>query len=364
MQAIIFIVLFILMELFFRGCCGWQAGTWYNDFKVQDKPEYEPRFVSDEQGINHILRMSNMLMVGSVINRQGFRDSMDYTPESIAALRKNTGKEVVMFIGDSYVEGCCPDKMSNAFPDLINHTNKYAVLNLGVAGTDPLQYELIAKKYIPLFKPDRVVVAVYFGNDLHTGGRQPTPGIPILYPFKNNKWIYSVAPEDMTGKTGYAFKSAEEAYQFYINMYTLKGDDCNIFEKAISHSVIFSKVYLGIRLGILYNKWEGVNKNIPKRNDTLIIYNHLKYIKDLCDSLKTPSVFVGIPEPKQAEDAEKLKSRYQPYFKDLSWAVPYNLTLKDYDGKEMYNHFNTEGSKKYADFLEKILDASPKKTMY
>jgi hypothetical protein len=356
-QAIIFSVLFILAELFFRGCFGWQPGTWFNDLRMQENPEYEPRFSSDEQGINHILRTSNILMPGAVINRQGFRDSMDYTPTDIESLKKNTGKEVVMVIGDSYVEGCCPDNMSKTFTDIVNRTNKYAILNLGVAGTDPLQYELVAKKYIPLLKPDRVVIAVYFGNDLLTGARKPTPNIPILYPFKNNKWIYSVAPVEIAGKEGYTFKSAEEAYQFYIDNYTLKGDKSNLFENSIGHSVILSKLYLGIRQGIRHNQWQKIAATLPKRNDTLLTYKHLRSIKDFCDSLHTPTIFIGIPQPREAEDAGELKVRYQPYFKDIFWSVPYNLTLKDYDGKEMSNHFNNEGSKKYAEFLEKALDA-------
>ncbi|PBQ30980.1 hypothetical protein CNR22_04075 [Sphingobacteriaceae bacterium] len=363
-QAIVFIIFFILAELFFRGCCGWQPGTWFNDLKMQEKPEYEPRFTSDNQGINHILRTSNILMPGTVINRQGFRDTMDYTPAAIESLRKNTGKEVVMVIGDSYVEGCCPDNMSKTFTDIVNRTNKYAILNLGVAGTDPLQYELVAKKYIPLLKPDRVLVVVYFGNDLLTGARKPTPGVPILYPFKNNKWIYSVAPAEIAGKEGYTFKSADEAYQFYIDNYTLRGHKNNLFEKTIGYSVILSKVYLGIRQGIRHNQWQKIAATLPNRNDTLLTYEHLRSIKYFCDSLLTPAVFIGIPQPREAADAEKLRARYQPYFKDLLWSVPYNLTLKDYDGMEMFNHFNNEGSKKYADFLEKTLDAGAVKTAH
>lgn len=358
-QVSIFLVLFVIVEIFLR-IFGMTAGSAINDFKAQDDPEYVERFVSDEKGINHIQPGNSMLMPGTVINGQGFRGAMAYTPRSVDSVRKSTGKEIVMIIGDSYVEGCCADNVSNSFPDLINRSEKYTVLNFGVAGTDPLQYELVAKKYVALLKPDYVVVAIYFGNDISFFKRQPTPYVPLTFPFKDNKWIFQVAPDYLAGKANYSFKSEKEAYGFFVNNYTLKGSNRNVFEKAFSYSVIFSKIYLAIELKRKLWRWQALNKNTPVINGNEVTHERLKAIASICDSLKTRCLFVGIPAPKEAEAGAALKIKYQPAFKNITWFVPYNFTLKDYDGSEAANHFNNAGHEKYAGFVIDLLDNTKK----
>lgn len=146
-----------------------------------------------------------------------------------------------MIIGDSYVEGCCPDTVTNSFPDIINRNGNLKGLNMGISGTDPLQYQLVAQKFLPLLKPNKVVVVFYFGNDILTFERKATPFAPLTFPFKNNKWLFGVAPNHLSQKLNYSFKTADEAYQFYIDKYTLTGSDRNFMEKTFSYSVIFLK---------------------------------------------------------------------------------------------------------------------------
>jgi hypothetical protein len=355
-QLLVFLALFVLAELLLR-LFGFRAGTLLDDFKPDAHPVYQPRSVSDERGMNYIkVSDKRLLMPGAVINQQGFRGNIPYTPTAVDSLRKSTGREIVMIIGDSFVEGCCPDSVAHSFPDLINQHGRYWVLNFGIAGTDPLQYKLVAQKYVPLLKPDRVVVVSYFGNDLLSYKRVPTPGIPETYPFENNRWLNPMAENYLSDKLNYKFKTADEAYQFYMDHYTLRGKSRNLFERTISYSVIFSKLYLMVERYITRRYWI---KRLPYSetvNSYAQAYEQFHAISALCDSLKIPCLFAGIPEPKEADDVPALRARYQPMFKEIPWSVPYNFTTDDYTGKTMANHYNTAGHKKYAGFIEELLD--------
>lgn len=355
-QLLVFICLFVLVEIVLR-LFGMKAGTLIDDFKIQENPVYEPRFTADELGINYIDENATSLMLGTKINKQGFRDFINYTPEIIDSIKNQAKKEIVMIIGDSYVEGCCPDTVINSFPDIINGNSNFKVLNMGISGTDPLQYQLIAQKYLPLLKPNKVVVVFYFGNDILTFERKATPYAPLTFPFKDNKWLFGVAPNHLSQKLNYSFKSADEAYQFYIDKYTLTGSDRNFIEKSLRYSVIFSKIYLYIEhrnarklwesKGIVYN-WDGFD----------IAHKRLASIQKTADSLNIGVVFVGIPSPEEAANNEDLKKKYKTLFKEIKWDAPTNLTKDDYDGMNISNHFNNNGHEKYAEFLKKIIEAS------
>ncbi len=351
-QLLILLLLFVLLEIILR-IFGMRAGTLIDDFKVQDHPVYEPRFYADENGINYLVKDAKNLMLGTVVNEQGFRSKINYTPQTIDSIRKATNKKIIMIIGDSFVEGCCADTVTNSFPDLINREDSYIVLNMGISGTDPLQYKLVAKKFIPLLKPDLVITAFYFGNDILTLKRIPEPNVPLTFPFKNNKWIFSISPNHLTGKLNYNFKSAQEAYLFYVNNYTLHGNNRNWFEKTIKYSVCFSKIYLAIQHKWLQRKW-AKNYRGYTINANDIAYNHLNELKTECIKDSTKYMFVGIPAPTEA--TENLKEKYKTVFNEIEWYSPTNLTKHDYDGMQLSNHLNNEGHKKYADFLIKLID--------
>jgi hypothetical protein len=354
-QFFVFLALFIFVEIILR-LFGMKAGTLIDDFKIQENPVYEQRFTADEMGINYIKKGATTLMLGTKINEQGFRDTINYTPEIIDSLKTIAKKKIVMIVGDSYVEGCCPDTVTNSFPDIINRNSKYKVLNLGISGTDPLQYQLVLQKYAPRLKPDIIVVAFYFGNDILTFERSATPYAPLTFPFKDNKWLFGVAPNHLSQKLNYSFETAKEAYQFYIDKYTLAGKDRNYIEKVFRYSVICSKLYLYIEhrnsrklwesKGIVYN-WDGFD----------IAHKRLSAIRKVADSLQIKTVFVGIPSPEEATNKENLKEKYKTLFKEIELDVPTNLTKEDYDGMNISNHFNNAGHKKYAIFLEQVIES-------
>jgi hypothetical protein len=353
-QFAVFVGLFLLAEIVLRFI-GMKAGTLIDDFIVEDKPVYQPRFLSDENGINRIIADTNTLMLGSVINKQGFRGNFDYTPLAVDSLRNVTKQKVIMVIGDSYVEGCCADTVTNSFPDLVSRNVNYEVLNFGVAGTDPLQYALIAEKYVEELRPDKVVVVVYLGNDIIVSKRTPTPGIPLSFPFKNNKWLFSITPDNLSGTFNYVLKTPEEAYKFYLDKYTLKGKTRNLFEKTISFSVIFSKLYLFIEHKIATKKWQSKNPNY-KIDVSAATYENLKRTQIACQKASVPLEFLVIPAPLESKDTSAIREKYSIYFKNIPWFIPSGLEPEDYDGLDIGNHFNNQGHQKYAKFLLNHLD--------
>lgn len=349
----VFLALFLLLEIILR-LFGMRAGTLIDDFKVEDEPVYEARFLSDSMGINHILPDAKNLMAGTVINEQGFRSSYNFTSHIVDSIRQKTKEEILMMVGDSFVEGCCADSVTNSFPDLIDRDKKYTVLNFGVSGTDPLQYELLVKRYVEELRPDRLIVVIYFGNDIVNFNRIATPNIPLTYPFKNNKWLYSVAPNNLSRRQSYVFKNYREAYDFYVEHYTLKGENRNLFEKSIQFSILFSKIYLYVEHKLAKWKWEREHSDL-RYDGMAILHKNLVSIASSCDSAQVPYLFVGIPAPLEAKEGKLLKTKYAAAFKDLKWFVPEDLTLKDYDGSSIANHLNRQGHKKYAEFLKEVL---------
>lgn len=141
---------------------------------------------------------------------------------------------------------------------------------------------------------------------------------------------------------------------FYMDHYTLKGKTRNWFEKSISYSVLFSKIYLLAEHRYARYTWEkqnpGLHLDVNVLNQT-----HLKQIANACDSAKVPYVFIAIPMPTEASLGKVLKEKYKDLFGDIKWYVPENLSLEDYDGKSTANHFNNKGHLKYSEFLKEVL---------
>jgi lysophospholipase L1-like esterase len=351
-QLLVFLMLFFFVEIVLR-LFGFKAGTLIDDFKVQDNPQFLKRFAVDELGINKFSTEVDGRMLGTVVNKEGFRSNIEYTKQVIDSIKNTTGKKVVMIIGDSFVEGCCADTVSNSFPDIVNRDKSYLVLNFGISGTDPVQYRLIAQKYIPLLKPDVVVICFYFGNDIFTLVRKPEPYVALTYPFMDNKWIFGIAPNHLSGKLNYNFKTPMEAYNFYVDRYTMCGKNRTWYEKIIKHSVCFSKLYLTIEHYQLKKKWEKQSTKAMVVNTDEIAYTDLNAIREVGKQENTDIIFVGIPAPYEVD--EDIFKKYSKNLKDIEMFLPTNLATNDYDGMNAANHFNNLGHKKYASFLLDVL---------
>lgn len=105
----------------------------------------------------------------------------------------------------------------NSFTDILL-ARGYLVYSAGIPGTDPAQYAAIAKKYVPILKPDMIIVCFYPGNDLLPFPREPLPLRP--HEHMTNAGFFESAPE---GK----YLDAHEAYSYYRKLITIPSNSAN-----------------------------------------------------------------------------------------------------------------------------------------
>jgi colanic acid/amylovoran biosynthesis glycosyltransferase len=346
-----FLVVFLLVEISLR-IFGFKPGVIEDFYFHRGEVHYDSLLYADELGITHIMEDAQLIVSGE-INSEGFFSSVEFTPESMNAIRK-TGRKIVMLIGDSYTQGCCADDFSATFAQIINQSDRYEVLNFGVPGADPVQYRLIVEKYAPILKPDLILVAVYGGNDILEYDRTAKPFVPLSYPIKNGPWLNSEGPIYLT-KQGTFFKNFNEAKAHYFDYFSLWSDESNFFEKTIRYSVLLSRPYLKWKTK---RRFEEIKYQMPKKMNEMPYSNqNLRLLSSVSADLKIPVQFTLIPSPSDVSEKRDLIKKYNFVFEDLDHCAYTNdLKVEDYDGLADANHFNNQGHRKYAKFLLRIID--------
>jgi len=359
-QFLVFLILFVLLEISLR-IVGFKPGVLEDWYYQSGEVEWDPVLYGDEMGITHHSQEGNFI-TDQVLNTEGFMSEVEYTAHAMDSLRA-LGKKIILLVGDSYTQGCCAESYRNSFAALLNTSEEYEVLNFGVGGTDPLHYELVVKKYLPLLKPDLVSINVYLGNDQMDYDRTPKPFVPVCYPVKNGPWLSSEAFINLRPENTY-FKNFEGAKKFFYSYYSLNSEDATWYEKIIRQSIIFSRIYLYV--GLRSAEIEFREKQ-PNRNATSAVskppftYQHLKEIQQFCTELATPVLFTAIPSPENINNGEDIKRKYHHLFEDLTWESVSGIVPEDYDGKKRSNHFIDSGHRKYATFLKQRIEEVLKK---
>lgn len=350
-RFIIFLVFFLIAEVVLR-VIGFKPGVIDNFYYHRGELVYDSILYGDEFGITHATRDAQVI-TGAEINSEGFFSSVEFTPESIEAI-KDSGQKVVMLIGDSYTQGCCADHFNASFAQLLNNQDDFVVLNFGIPGADPVQYRLIVEKYAQILHPDLIVLAVYGGNDILEYDRTAKPYVPLSYPIKGGPWLNSEGPIYLT-KQGTYFKSFDEAKSHYFEYFSLWGEESSIFEKKIRNSIILSKPYL---------IWKRNKRNAQIRHQMPESLERMPYSFQNLDSLKStansqgiPVLFSLIPSPSDVESQVDLEVKYGFVFNEIEYFSPDNLKVSDYDGLSDANHFNNQGHQKFADFLRTLIES-------
>ena len=350
-RLIVFLVLFLIAEIGLR-MVGYKPGVIEDFYYHRGDVAHDSILYGDELGITHFVDQKQTVMTNGELNSQGFFGSIEFTPESIAVIRK-TGKKIVMLIGDSYTQGCCADDYNASFASILNESDEYEVLNFGIPGADPVQYRLIVEKYAERLKPDLIFVAVYGGNDILEYDRTPKPFVPLSYPIKNGPWLNSEGPIYLT-KQGTYFKNFNEAKEHYFEFFSMWSDDANFFEKTIRYSVILSRPYLKWKTK---QRFKEVESQMPKNLDRQpYSKQNLTQLRGRADELKIPVYFALIPSPSDVSSKLNLRKKYNFVFGQNTYDVPENLTIEDYDGVSDGNHFNNVGHRKYASFIKEIIE--------
>jgi hypothetical protein len=336
-QVSLVAIALVVIEIVFR-LLGYQPGNmapnWIN-FAPVDTLIVSDLFYANKEGI--LIANRNDSTHSEHINSDGFR-SKEFS-------QIDSGKKKILFIGDSFTWGFSAKPITgNCFADIIQKETPYEVINLGVPGADPPQYAALAKKYIPLFKPDVVFVVFFMGNDLMMYDRTIAPYKAVHY-YTNAGVIYA----DMDGRH---FNSAREAYDYVsADKYFLSKPD-NIFEKIVAESAVLSCIY-SFRFRIMEKaRYEKTVK------DTRITKQYLNAIKETAKQYQVPVRFVLIPENKEADKGiEAYSEKYGDLLKDSFlkdyWLIP--PTKRAYFNDYPDGHLNNEGHRFYADYLKEFL---------
>lgn len=349
-QLLVFFGLFLAVEIVLR-IFGFKPGVAQDFYYQRGDVVYDSVLYADEAGITHLVS-TGVFARDQVINREGFHSEIEFTPEAMDSVRA-TGKKIVLLVGDSYTQGCCPYSYTQSFAYLLNKSGEYEVLNFGIGGTDPLHYELVVKKYAPILKPDLVSVAVYLGNDEMAYDRTAKPYIPVCYPVKEGHWLSSEAYVNVRPPNTY-FKNFGEARDFFYTYYSLNGDNAIWYERMIRPSIILSRIYLYFKIKREEGKMVFDKKLLPDKPP--FTYNHLQGIQDFCDSLHIPVVFSAIPSPPDIADQVNIRKNYAHFFKTLKWDYVKGIKPEDYNGSSVAAHFVESGHRKFARYLKRQYD--------
>lgn len=355
-QIGIFLSLLLLVDVVMQ-LAGMRAGTIDNNIYPLDTLIYEPRYQADSLGISSFFQSG--VIAEHVVNKQGFISAFDFDRTVIDSLRQHKDQPVVMMVGDSYTEGCCAWPSDQSFGDFLERDDEYILLNFGIGATGIFQYQLILEKYVSELQPDLVVIPFYFGNDIASFPRPVTPYVPICYTIKDYAWLNSVGPHYLMADYPKAyFESPEEAYQFYLNSFTLWGDTVTSFQKIIRHSAIASKLYLAQREKQRLKKWDDFYYTEDK--DSAVTLPVLHRMNEICQAANVPLIFLGTPSPKDAINQVDLEQKYGRYFLESKCYYPEisQFSEEDYDGTETANHFNNAGHLKFYEFVRPVIRKS------
>ncbi len=292
------------------------------------------------------------------VNKEGFYSPFDYTPEVANAFKKE-GKKIVFVIGDSFTEGVFDSSFSyvETFAQrLKTMQHDYAVFVFGVGGSDPLNYRLITEKYVPLLKPDVVIIAFCGSNDVMSYDRIATPGIP-LYWQTNAGWLLSNVPEELSGTNNLILASAQQAYYYYKKAITLNGQDSGL-PRFCSRLCFTTQLYFKFKTlkHFIVKKPDGAHRLNGQADFS---YQHLHAIDSICLAQNAAMQIVFIPDDAKVDKVktpEQFNNAYGFVLKDLSVKTHYPF---GYSYKTDYlpggHHFNAEGNRKFAEFTDSII---------
>jgi hypothetical protein len=292
--------------------------------------------------------MAFMNYVAHPFNEEGLR--------SIAFKNYKSKRKKVLLVGDSFVYGMVAEPRYNCFADILL-ARGYLVYSAGIPGTDPAQYAAIAQKYIPLLKPDVVLVCFYEGNDYMPFARMPASDKPHEY--ITNAGLFQSSPAGV-------FLNAEQAYAYAKNQVLIPEQPGNKFNSGCAQTAL-----TGLLWGALY-KMKVVDDPVVAKADSILYLakpdieftsGRIKLIDSVCGVAQVPLKVVVIPNSLAQRNATGTyltidKNMADQVMGSTGYRTPVNLIKESDFPKEDY-HFNNRGSEKFADFLDSLLRQTP-----
>jgi len=276
---------------------------------------------------------------GLKVNSDGFN-----SPEFGAV---DTTRPTVMLIGDSFTWGMSATHNDSSYAAISSARSKWNVHNMGIPAADPVQYALVAEKYVPQLRPDLVVLFFFVGNDIMLNDREAGP--------YRDFYFFTNAGAILTEVDGIRFPDAHAAYQYFMHdKYWLTGDR-NALEWLVSKSAVLSRIY-SVRF-----RWEEKVRWNNAIKDLSLTTSYVMRVRDAALANGAAFRIVIIPEIKEAEMArddyaDKYGSfMHHPVLKaHITWPKTQKRMFEPYPDA----HLNNYGHKVYAAFLMELLAQS------
>ena len=353
--AIVFGVLiaaFYIKERSFRAQ-GEVPGCPELGFKIVDTLISIPLQASDSEGLVTFAPHPANMDTGRHINAQGFISPFNFDTAT-AGEQHRKGKSKVLVLGDSFTEGVTDDAdFGKTFMEIVRHLERdNLIYNTGAGGTGPVNYELIARRYIPIVEPDMVLVMFCGGNDVNDSKRKPVPFIPVFY-MTNAGFIDSSVPDEFGG----VMDTPQKAYDFYVQKTTLLGKNRSFLQRVCRHSCILSHLYFKI--------WPWCKPGpLNSLEDQLSAFKHLRTIDSICVARNIPFRIIYIPTAYSSVEGaftttKQFQKEYSNVFGPLMDKVnfPLEFTTRDYISVAN-QHFNNVGNAKMALVVDSVIRAA------
>jgi hypothetical protein len=279
-------------------------------------------------------------------NEEGFK--------SISFKTKDSTKKRILIVGDSYVFGMYARPIHASFCDNLL-AKGYLVFSAGIPGTDPAQYAAIAKKYIPIIKPDLVVMCFYEGNDYMPYDRTPLPNQPHEY--ISNAGFFQSAPYG-------EFLEFNPCYQYYKSLVTIPNTENKVFNRIMSQTVLSSLTWgLCLKFNLvshpLVEETNNKLQTLSLNQKPEFTARHIRSFQETCKVTNTPCIFTFIP---QRDDVTQEDSKWvtpnikkaKEVFGNIPFIVPAGLKREVHYGSRD-NHFNTAGHALFSTFLDSLI---------
>lgn len=295
-------------------------------------------FITDNEGVFKANHRSKNWPEG-LINSDGFR--------GIEFKEHKRAQKKILFLGDSFTWGNNAKPIHNCFVDLVAK-NGYIAYNTGIPAVGPKQYSYLAKKYVPLLKPDIIAVMFCMENDFYDNVHMLPNKSPVYV--TNAGWIRGF------DRKGNFFPSAQEAYDYYIGNGT-KTDKIRT-EGSVIKSVL-KKTMIGRKVLSLLgpkNEQSELSDNQEVTDPTTVINTKdiniecLNRIKKISEKYNAEFKLFIIPVHPKLEASHNSIKENLPFLSHLNPLVPEFITINDYN-KLPDGHFNNSGHLKYAKFI-------------
>jgi lysophospholipase L1-like esterase len=272
----------------------------------------------------------------SPINEEGFR--------SISFKSGDTTRKKILLLGDSFTWGHDTESKLSSFADLLLQKG-YWVYNTGISGADVPQYLAVAKRYIPVLKPDVVIVNFFLGNDVQHYPRKVEPHRPFHY--------MTSASNLIACPNGIYFENAQEAYDFVCSHYKIPLTSW--FNRFCATTALGTAGFMALKRYNLVNAEVSAYKEYWKQAAALYspepyCNQELSDIKKLCEQSGSKFILIAIPEQR---GKQLITPKQIPLlFRNLKYHIP-DVSLKNYNPAN--GHYNESGHNIHAELINRLV---------